>query len=337
VKRRVVVPSLLLVAAMIGIAGAINASADTSGGTANGDALTQARRRTIDHDYSGEIVVRWLDTAGAPHSEEALVRYHDGVVEVGDNGRVVAATRDRLLLDGAAWSTAPTSDVAGAPTLAAKYDIERTQGPAIAGLPTIMYDAVRARDRVLVERFYVDRATGLVLRRESFASNGTVVRSLAFAKVWSSADRAGLSPMSTTSAPSAHVRKVKHVDAPYRAPKHAGNGFQLVARWKHAKSVVQLSYSDGLLSASVFEQPGSLDWNTLPAGGVATTVHGRPAVSYALPIGDAIVWQRGGIVYTCVGDAPREELAALALDVSHPVEDASMIRMARVLLAPFRW
>jgi hypothetical protein len=43
------------------------------------------------------------------------------------------------------------------------------------------------------------------------------------------------------------------------------------------------------------------------------------------------------MVYTCVGDAPRAELLSLAADVSRPGQDATYTRLARVVLAPFRW
>jgi hypothetical protein len=43
------------------------------------------------------------------------------------------------------------------------------------------------------------------------------------------------------------------------------------------------------------------------------------------------------VVYTCVGDAPRGELLALAAGVSRRGRDDALTRLARVVLAPFRW
>jgi hypothetical protein len=60
-------------------------------------------------------------------------------------------------------------------------------------------------------------------------------------------------------------------------------------------------------------------------------------VLYSLPVGDAIVWEHGGVVYTCVGDAPSVELLAIAVDVSRGAGGGTVTRMARTALAPFGW
>ena len=91
-----------------------------------------------------------------------------------------------------------------------------------------------------------------------------------------------------------------------------------------------------MLSVSVFEQPGHLDWDTLPAGGVDAEVNGRDARRYALPVGEAWVFERGGVVYTCVGDASADELADLADDVSQP-DESRVERLAKMVVDPFRW
>ncbi len=336
-----------LAIALVAVAGAVAAGSATviaahaqspgSSNDPNSDLLTQARERLADHDFSGVVIVQWSDTEGVTHGEQALVSYHAGVMEISDHGRVVASTPDRLLLDGSAWSTAPGAGLQGAPSPTDKYQLTRASGPKVAGQPTTVVDARRASDNVLVERFYIDDATGLVLRRESY-DGGVRQRSLAFTSVWSNADQAGVAPLpDTASAPAAAVRLVTHLEAPYRAPSRVGNGFRLVGRWKHSGSTVQLTYSDGLLSASVFEQPGDLNWAALPAGGDQAEVRGKPAVTYSLPGGVALVWERGGVVYTCVGDAPRAELLGIAADVSRPAQDAAYTRLARVVLAPFHW
>ena len=59
-------------------------------------------------------------------------------------------------------------------------------------------------------------------------------------------------------------------------------------------------------------------------------------LEYALPVGEAWVFERGGVVYTCVGDASAEELAALADDVSQP-DESRVERLAEMVVDPFRW
>jgi sigma-E factor negative regulatory protein RseB len=225
----------------------------------------------------------------------------------------------------------------GAPRADEKYTVSREPGPDIAGLPTTRLDARRDRDDELVERFYVNERTGLVLARESYDDGGRPRRELKFTKVYADAQHAGLDAASAEQEASQSARRVSSVDAPYRAPAHAGDGYALVARYERPGPVVQLSYSDGLLSASVFEQPGRLDWDALPAGGRAADVDGQPAVMYSLPVGDTIVWQHGGVVYTGVGDMPASDLRAIAVDVSRGGGNGGVTRMARTVLAPFGW
>jgi hypothetical protein len=244
-------------------------------------------------------------------------------VEVATDGHVVSSSIDAFVLEGA-----PRAD--------AKYDVTRTNGPEIAGYATTQLDARRDRDGQLVERFFVNEHTGLVLARESY-DNGRLRRALAFTEVWPDAEHAGLGDASAASSASSSLRRISDVNAPYRAPGRAGDGYRLVARYERPGPVVQLAYSDGLLSASVFEQPGRLNWDTLPAGGQASDVDGHPAVVYALPVGDAVVWEHAGVVYTSVGDMPVGDLLAIAVDVSRGGENGGVTRMARVVLAPFGW
>jgi hypothetical protein len=56
-----------------------------------------------------------------------------------------------------------------------------------------------------------------------------------------------------------------------------------------------------------------------------------------MPVGVAVVWEHAGVVYTCVGDAPKEQLLGLAVDVSSRAQDGTVTRLARVVLAPFAW
>ena len=129
---------------------------------------------------------------------------------------------------------------------------------------------------------------------------------------------------------------VDHLERPYRDPASVGDGYRLLGRWEHGDDLAQLYYTDGVLSVSVFEQPGRLDWSALPRDGDAVEIGGRPARRYALPVGEAWVFERGGVVYTCVGDAPADEVAAIAADVSAP-EPSRANAFAQLVVDPFSW
>ena len=58
------------------------------------------------------------------------------------------------------------------------------------------------------------------------------------------------------------AEKLTSVPDGYRAPGSPA-GFELVTRSRHPDGVL-LFYSDGVFTASVFEQQGDLDWGALP-------------------------------------------------------------------------
>ena len=70
----------------------------------------------------------------------------------------------------------------------------------------------------------------------------------------------------------------------YRAPG-APAGFELVTRSRHPDGML-LFYSDGVFTASVFEQQGDLDWGTLPSGGTDTQLADTRTRAYREASGD---------------------------------------------------
>ena len=97
-----------------------------------------------------------------------------------------------------------------------------------------------------------------------------------------------------------------------------------------------LYYSDGLFTASVFEQQGELDWDALPSGGDDTRLADTRTRVYHEPSGDVAVWARNGLVYTCVSDAPSDVFArmvgAMASDGRSAPES-----VVDFVLDPFGW
>ena len=115
----------------------------------------------------------------------------------------------------------------------------------------------------------------------------------------------------------------------YRAPESPA-GFELVTRSRHPDGVL-LFYSDGMFTASVFEQQGELDWEALPSGGADTRTR-----TYREASGDVAVWQRNGLVYTCVTDAPSDVfdrmVGAIASDARSTPQS-----VVDFVLGPFGW
>jgi hypothetical protein len=120
----------------------------------------------------------------------------------------------------------------------------------------------------------------------------------------------------------------------YRAPSSPA-GFDLLTRSRHPDGVL-LFYSDGVFSASVFEQRGDLDWSALPDGGSDTQLADTPTRVYREPSGDVAVWESDGIVYTCVTDAPSDRFEQMVSSLA--TGDRSTVQgVVDFVLGPFGW
>ena len=97
-------------------------------------------------------------------------------------------------------------------------------------------------------------------------------------------------------------------------------------------------YSDGLHGLSVFEQRGRLTKAALPSGGRDVEVDGYSVRSYAASVGEAMVWEGDGVVYTVVSDAPWVDAAAVVKGLPHVAERPRRLRrLAEVVVSLFRW
>jgi hypothetical protein len=120
-------------------------------------------------------------------------------------------------------------------------------------------------------------------------------------------------------------------------PGTVGRGYRLLGRFRQPDGTVQASYSDGLFTLSLFEQRGTIDWGSLPAGS-DQTVHGVRTRRYSTPTGTAVVWAARGVAVTCVGDAPGDQLTLAVRDVVGGGDRGSALQdLAHFVLGPFGW
>jgi sigma-E factor negative regulatory protein RseB len=333
--------TVVLVSAAVAVAGGVGVGAETSAAepTAtdrNVGRLDAARQLAQQLDYDGTVFVWWRDDAGAARDEVIGVHAAGGTTTIGEES-YLAPEPGSLVYNGQSFVASKWK--AGAPRADDKYSVLSAPGGIVAGEVTTILEARRDADSRLVERFWISNESGLVLRRDSFDENEVRRRSSGFESI-AMATGAAASGEDVTlehATEGEGPRVVSEVEPPYHDPSSAGNGFRLVARWEHPNDVVQLSYSDGLLTASVFEERGRLNWDRLPRQGRPGHVNGDPAVAYSLPQGEVLVWERAGIVYTAVSDAPSDELFALAGSVSRHGQNGALARLARMVLSPFRW
>ena len=274
--------------------------------------LRAASRAGRDLTYTGRQVLVWADDQ--PGSAQARV-HHDPV-----HGSTVAAARPLVV------TAAP--DQRRLVLLAAAYDLAVTGPGRCTGRSAEVVSATRA-DGTLAGRFWIDRRSGLLLRRDVFDRAGSRVRSSAYVDVAVGAPAgAPAAPPAGGPAsgpdevlPQASTLAALRQDG-WRVPTTLPGGFRLFdtqqSTPRPGRPVLHLAYSDGISSVSLFAQRGGLGSAPVP-GFVAETVGTRPVWLR----GDGpqrAMWGGDGRVWTLVSDAPtasvRDVVAALPGDAA---------------------
>ena len=290
--------------------------------------LQAAARAGRDLTYSGtQYVATWR---GRGTSALADVRHDPARGSTVDTTEPVAATAalDPRLL----------------PLLAAAYDLRVTGPGSCTGRAARVVTASRA-DGTVAGRFWLDRRSGLLLRREVFDAHGQRVRSSAFVDLAVRPVAGGRRTRTSGELPQASSLRALREDG-WRVPRTLPGGFRLfdtsLRTPRPGRHVLQLAYSDGLSTVSLFAQHGRL--GTVPPHGFAPETVGSRPVWARHETTERVVWGGEGRVWTLVSDAPeasvREAVAALPGDQAPP--GGMQARLARGLgrlggmLNPFR-
>jgi sigma-E factor negative regulatory protein RseB len=192
-------------------------------------------------------------------------------------------------------------------------------------------------------RFWLDRRTGLLLRREVFDADGRRVRSTAFVDVSvGEPDALATQPEMTTQVrPAQRGRPVSTAqlnrmrDDGWHVAARLPAGFRLfdVRRSAHGDAeVLHLAYSDGLSTTSLFSQPGELG-TSAPDGFAPHTADGRPVWTASDGVVRRMVWAGGGRVWTLVSDAPDDVVTRQVAVLPHDAipDDGPGARLVRGL------
>lgn len=193
------------------------------------------------------------------------------------------------------------------------------------------------RDR---EHLYADRQTGLIVRRDTFQDDGAPARVIAFTELRTTSEPAPAPPTPDAAAAmpaqvldEQQLRVLESVG--WVAPRTLPGGYRL---WSgHAlpdpeTGTLNLVYSDGLYTLSLYEQHGRLRADALEGavalrrGGVR--VHRWPGAQPA-----RLVWSGDGLIFTVVTDAPYDHalsvVAALPQDPPSPLLRSLLKRIER--------
>lgn len=298
--------------------------------------------------YQGVEMLTWRGTAGTvatmadvwhqPGQEQALLTGAlPGDWPYGTDRPAVAAPAKRTMASLLALSPRLVA------LLGANYAVAMAGRDTVAGRPAQLI-SVRGPGGGLAARFWLDRATGLPLRREVFGAAGRLLSECEYMSL--SVGRAGGSAGAAAGGSAAQIwrdeltgRQLARLRAQgWPLPGLLPGSLRLLDARQAAGPagpVVHLAYSDGLSLVSVFVQRGTLP--PRPPGWSRVAVAGHQV--YADDPDDAgIAWSAHGFVFTVIAQAlPRtvsQVVGALPHDTARPPGLLARMRIgARRLLA----
>jgi sigma-E factor negative regulatory protein RseB len=228
--------------------------------------------------------------------------------------------------------------------LRANYVVEYTGDGSSSDRPARIV-AVRRHDGTLAAQYWLDRDTGLPLRREMFDDSGHRVSEGAFidlevglsgvAVVPPTQGQAWQTYISSQQPPgsrltTARIRALRADGWP--VPRTLAGTMTLASVSKAATrsgTVLDASYSDGLSVVSLFIQRGELEgvlpgWHHVAVSGLRV---------YSTRSGDldeqGLAWSAGGFVYTVIADAPAQAISRVIVQLPHERDAGFWDRVGR--------
>lgn len=341
--------ALLVVVAVAVLTTPSTAVADTSWR----EVLERAVREGQERPFEGRLVVVSFDAGEPAIGEVTVAQDGAGTVMTSRSASWLLSRRGGRTFFGDADSGTllrlGSADRAGfsVERLDEKYDV-RTVGTS----PTAVGDAMVlevSRQDVVRERLYVDRGSGLIVRRETYRGDGRPVRLVAFTSL-------DLTPRDLPEMAEGTWREVEAAktemsdqgldilrDVGWTAPEALPGGFEVVdasALGEGDASSLHLLYTDGLYAVSVYEQHGRLDGSAARDQGARPATLGDMHV-YRWPGAEpaTVAWTGGARTFTAVSDAPPDVLRAALDALPHDPRDGIGTRLRRGLgrVADWLW
>lgn len=194
------------------------------------------------------------------------------------------------------------------------------------------------------ERLYVDQATGLVVRRDTFAGDGEPVRVVAFTEIKvtelsiaapEGVDATSRGPLTEVDLDGLRILGRTGWDVPEELPAgfRVGTGYALP---EPQGSSLHLVYTDGLYTLSIYQQNGRVDRDAL-VGAVAHD-HGDMTV-YRWPGSEPerMVWTGNGRTFTAISDAPLDQVLAAVAGMPHDAPRGVPARLTRGVARVASW
>lgn len=284
--------------------------------------------------YQGRLLIAALDEHGPTLTEVDIAQGSGGGMRVGraEAWMVGRDEREAFYLRREAGTLLRFGNVERVAfdmeELVRKYDVRHAGSRELrTGRAVVL--AVRERgadhDR---ERLFVDEATGLVVRRETFAGDGTPRRVVAFTEL-EIADLSLAPPDAASDQDHGEGRALSPegldilAAVGWAVPDELPGRFRLrsgTALPGGAGSSLHLVYTDGLYTLSVYEQFGRLDMDAV-AGATRLDQGDRSLWAWPGSEPERLVWPAQDLTFTAVSDAPMDVVTGAVAGL--PGEDAS--------------
>ncbi len=263
--------------------------------------------------YTGtQYVSTWSALTQSAASTSAVVQVQHAA---GGQTSIRLHDRQSAILDGRTASRWLAGEDP-ADLLLGAYTVRMAGEDAVAGRYTDVVVAYRG-DGSIAAKLWLDRETALPLRRESYTSDGYTLSASAFVtivvggtstccKTGDGADTAATREGDDAMLLWEDIEELR--EDGWHCPGSLGEGMDLYEA-RRVGEAIQLSYSDGVMTVSVFEQSGWLDPDQLDGYDTADYEDG---VVYTRPGPPArLTWSSGGRVITVVAEAPLDSVGDL--------------------------
>lgn len=210
------------------------------------------------------------------------------------------------------------------------YEVRVAGAGRCAGRLAVLVEAVRpgvVGPGAVAARFWVDRASALLLRRDVHDGDGSLLRSAEM--TWLEV-RPGVRPVEQEQERAGSVLRPRGerlttealallAEQGWPVPRSLPRGFELYDARLLDGQVLQLAYSDGLSTTSVFAQRGALP---VVSSGLVREVDGA---SVWHPAGEPgrLVWSADGLAFTLVSDASADARDAAVAALPHAHEQVT--------------
>ncbi|MQA96372.1 MAG: hypothetical protein GEV11_17625 [Streptosporangiales bacterium] len=231
--------------------------------------------------------------------------------------------------------------------LRGNYRLGAEGGNTVCGRSADVVVARRTNGTVAA-RFWVDRDTGLMLRREARDGRGRITQASAFLdlKVGDGAERdvAASGTAATSRAAAPWSRTLTAADLSWlrrhgwAVPGGLPDGLRLLESRSSGygtRQVVHLRYSDGLATLSLFVQRGRLDTTKLSR--LLKAARGGATVFQTDSVQQRVTWAARGHVYTLLADTPSSSVDKAIRVLPHEPEPGFWDRVSRGLSRLASW